>query len=254
MPSASPARANLLRAVVLSLIASACAVASAHAADLAHPSLPGRLSDERAITRWATALTSSPIRRAPDAHARATARLRYYTEDRLPEIYVGLEQKAGADGNTWVRIRIPRRPNGTTGCVRRAALNDWHVSTTFLAVDRRARTATLYRGARAIWRSRVGVGKPATPTPTGRFYVRERIRNLAGNPSYGPIAFGTSAYSRLSDWPGGGVIGIHGTDEPELLPGRVSHGCVRVPNPAIRRRARLLTVGTPVRISDGPGR
>jgi lipoprotein-anchoring transpeptidase ErfK/SrfK len=100
----------------------------------------------------------------------------------------------------------------------------------------------------------VGVGKPGTPTPAGHFYVRERIPNLAGSPVYGPMAFGTSAYSRLSDWPGGGVIGIHGTDEPQLLPGAVSHGCVRVPNRAIRRLARLLTVGTPVRIGDGPSR
>jgi lipoprotein-anchoring transpeptidase ErfK/SrfK len=67
---------------------------------------------------------------------------------------------------------------------------------------------------------------------------------------YGPIAFGTSAYSRLSDWPGGGVIGIHGTDQPGLIPGRVSHGCVRVPNRAIRRLARLVGVGTPVLITD----
>ena len=52
----------------------------------------------------------------------------------------------------------------------------------------------------------------------------------------------------LSDWPGGGVVGIHGTNQPQLLPGRVSHGCVRVPNAAIRRLARLMPIGTPVRI------
>lgn len=254
MPSASPVRASLLRAVVFSLVAAGVTSAPARAADLAHPGLPGRLSDERTITRWATALTPSPIRKSPAASAHAVARLRYYTEDRLPEIYVGLEQKQGADGKTWVRVRVPRRPNGTTGWVPRTALNDWHVATTFLAVDRKARSATLYRGDRKLWHSRVGVGKSGTPTPKGRFYVRERIPNLAGSPVYGPIAFGTSAYSRLSDWPGGGVIGIHGTDEPRLIPGAVSHGCVRVPNRAIRRLARLLTVGTPVRIGDGPSR
>jgi lipoprotein-anchoring transpeptidase ErfK/SrfK len=44
------------------------------------------------------------------------------------------------------------------------------------------------------------------------------------------------------------VIGIHGTDQPWLIPGRPSHGCIRVPNPAIRRLARLMPIGTPVRI------
>src|SRR4051812_38662081 len=253
MPFHSAERGGLTRpalAVLSAALVSGTVCASADAADLTHPSLPGRLSDERTLTRWASALEPTPIRRAPRPDAASLARLRYYTEDRLPEIYVGLEQAVGADGRAWIRVRIPRRPNGTTGWVPRAALNGWHVSTAFLAIDRRGHEAVLYRGSRAVWRSRVGVGKPGTPTPTGRYYVRERIRNLAGNPSYGPVAFGTSAYSRLSDWPGGGVIGIHGTDEPRLIPGAVSHGCVRVPNRAIRRLARLLSVGTPIRISD----
>jgi lipoprotein-anchoring transpeptidase ErfK/SrfK len=54
--------------------------------------------------------------------------------------------------------------------------------------------------------------------------------------------------SVLSDWPGGGVVGIHGTDRPDILPGRVSHGCIRVPNPAVRRLAKLMPIGTPVLI------
>ena len=66
--------------------------------------------------------------------------------------------------------------------------------------------------------------------------------------SFGPWAFGTGAYSVLSEWPGGGVIGIHGTNQPWLIPGRPSHGCIRVPNGAIVRLARLMPVGTPVRI------
>ncbi|MGZ5310042.1 MAG: L,D-transpeptidase, partial [Solirubrobacterales bacterium] len=74
----------------------------------------------------------------------------------------------------------------------------------------------------------------------------ELIRSKEPGGPYGPLAFGTSAYSRLSDWPGGGVIGIHGTNQPELIPGRPSHGCIRVLNPALRRLARLMPIGTPV--------
>ena len=91
------------------------------------------------------------------------------------------------------------------------------------------------------------MGAPGTPTPKGRFWIRERLRGFGG--SYGPWAFGTSAYSNtLTGWPGGGVIGIHGTDQPGLIPGRPSHGCVRVPNWKISRLARLMPIGTPVRI------
>ena len=76
--------------------------------------------------------------------------------------------------------------------------------------------------------------------------MRERLRGGGG--AYGPWAFGTSAYSTLSEWSRGGVIGIHGTDQPQLIPGRPSHGCVRVRNGDLRRLVRLMPVGARVRI------
>jgi lipoprotein-anchoring transpeptidase ErfK/SrfK len=70
-----------------------------------------------------------------------------------------------------------------------------------------------------------------------------------GDPFYGPVAFGTSARSEvLTDWPGGGFIGIHGTNEPQLIPGRISHGCIRLRNSDILRLSRLMPVGTPLTI------
>jgi len=54
----------------------------------------------------------------------------------------------------------------------------------------------------------------------------------------------TSAYSKLSDWPGGGLAGIHGTDRPDLLGQAVSHGCVRVSNSVARELERLAPLGT----------
>ena len=140
------------------------------------------------------------------------------------------------------------RPNGRRGWVRDSALGPLNLVRTRLVVDRRRQRATLYRSGRQVWKSRIGVGSPNTPTPEGRFWIRERIKVPNAGGPYGPWAFGTSAYSRLSDWPGGGVIGIHGTNQPQLIPGRPSHGCIRVENQAIRRLALLMPVGTPVRI------
>jgi lipoprotein-anchoring transpeptidase ErfK/SrfK len=71
---------------------------------------------------------------------------------------------------------------------------------------------------------------------------------VRGNTIYGPYAIGTSAYSALSDWPGGGVVGIHGTDQPWLIPGRPSHGCIRMRNGAITFLVYRLPLGTPLRI------
>jgi lipoprotein-anchoring transpeptidase ErfK/SrfK len=205
-----------------------------------------RMSDERTVTRWAHANDRGAVRHAPRTSAGIVARLRYQTEDRMPEVYVALRARTDGAGRTWIQVRVPRRPNGTVGWVRRSSLGGFHVVRTHLTIDKRRLRATLRKAGRTIWTSRIGIGAPGTPTPSGSFYIRERLRGSGG--VYGPWAFGTSAYSRLSDWPGGGVIGIHGTNQPRLIPGRPSHGCIRVPNGNIRRLARLMPVGTPVRI------
>ena len=111
-----------------------------------------------------------------------------------------------------------------------------------------ALTATLLRDGQPVFRADVGIGRARWPTPRGRFYVRNRLTRYR-SPSYGPLAFGTSARSeRLTDWPAGGFVGIHGTDQPGLLPGRVSHGCIRMRNGDIVRLSRLMDVGTPLTI------
>jgi hypothetical protein len=207
-----------------------------------------RLSDERTITRYANAVARAPVRARPSVQASQVARLRYRTEDGPLESYLALESRVDAAGRTWVRVRIPQRPGGRTGWVGRDDLGPLFTVTTMLRVDRRTLRATLFKRGRRIWSSRIGVGKPSTPTPAGRFWIRTRFKGLAGGTVYGPWAFGTAAYSALSDWPGGGVVGIHGTNQPELIPGHPSHGCIRVPNRSIRRLARLMPVGTPVHI------
>jgi lipoprotein-anchoring transpeptidase ErfK/SrfK len=139
-------------------------------------------------------------------------------------------------------------PNDTTAWVRRSSLGGYHFVTTHLVVDLRRLRATLWRNGRALFSAPVGVGQPQDPTPRGEFYVRDELTGYA-SPFYGPLAFGTSARSSvLTDWPDGGFIGIHGTNAPGLIPGRVSHGCIRLRNPDILRLARLMPVGTPLTI------
>ena len=225
-------------------------VLSASASAATEPRVPGseRMSNEHTRTHWAHAKRAAPIRRLPVPTARTVARVRKLTEDGLPEVYVVLRRWLSPYGQTWLQVRIPMRPNGRRGWVRAAALDPMKLVRTRLVVDRGRLRATLTRSGKRIWRSRIGVGAPGTPTPAGRFWIRERIQVQDPNGIYGPWAFGTSAYSILSDWPGGGVIGIHGTNQPYLIPGRPSHGCIRVPNVRISRLARLMPIGTPVRI------
>lgn len=231
------------------LALAACALPAAAIADGA-PGAKGsiRLSNEWTSTSWAHPVRKAPIRWLPTPHARRIAQTHYLTEDGFPEVYPLLRSWRDSMSHTWLKIRIPMRPNGRTGWVRRSALGPRYRVRTLLVVVRRRLRATLYKQGRRIWTAPVGIGKPSTPTPAGRFWIREKFRTHAPSSLYGPVAFGTSDYSVLSDWPGGGIIGIHGTSEPLLIPGRPSHGCIRVQNRAVRRLWRLMPVGTPLLI------
>ena len=159
-----------------------------------------------------------------------------------------LAQQQAADGATWVHLRLPQRPNNVTGWVRRAALGPFQLVQTRLVVSRRTLRITLFDHGRRRFRAPVGMGAPGTPTPTGSFWIREKF-HVSGNSLYGTRAMGTAAYSNvLTDWPGGGVIGIHGTDQPGLIPGRPSHGCMRLRNRDAERLYALTPVGTPLLI------
>ena len=206
------------------------------------------LSNERTLSRWAYPTRKAPVYTRASGKSRRISTLRLLTEDKLPELYLLMAQMTDSHGNTWVKIRVPKRPNGQTGWVRRYSLGDFHVVRTLLVVNRRTLRVTLYKSGSPIFSARVGVGRPSLPTPGGHFWVREKFR-VRGAPAYGPFAIGTAAYSaHLTDWPNGGVVGLHGTNEPGLVPGRPSHGCIRLHNSDISRLYRRLPLGTPLHI------
>jgi hypothetical protein len=200
------------------------------------------------VSRWAYPLRPVAARTAPRPSAPLVTVVRPATPEGESNLLFALESRVDDRFREWVRLRLAILPSNSTGWVPRAALGELHVVRTRLIVDRRRFRAVLYRRGVAVFRTQIGVGLPHSPTPRGEFYVRERLAGF-DDPFYGPVAFGTSARSAtLTDWPGRGHIGIHGTDHPELLPGRVSHGCIRMTNRGIRRLARLMPLGTPVTI------
>jgi hypothetical protein len=202
-----------------------------------------RLSNLRTLTRWAYPQLDAPAHRAPSLRSRIVGRLHFLSNDGRAEIYLALRAYEG-----WVQVELPGRPNGARGWVPAEALGELHVSRSYLRVNRSTMRATLYRAGRRIWSAPVGVGRSSLPTPAGHFYVTEKLRAIGG-PFYGPLALATSAYApTLTDWPGGGEVGIHGTDEPQLIPGRPSHGCVRLRNADIERLWPLVEIGTPIEI------
>ena len=238
------------RTAVLALVLAALIPASAAAAALPPANPPGavRLSDERLTTKWAHTADLQPVFSRPSGSARRVARLRLLTEDGFAEVYLVLAQWTNPEGNTWLRIRVPQRPNGLSGWVRASALGSLHTVHTLLRVNKHTLRVTLYDHGRKRFSARIGVGKASTPTPAGHFWIREKFR-VGGHTLYGPRAIGTSAYAPyLTDWPGGGVVGLHGTNQPNLIPGRPSHGCIRLRNADILRLYELAPTGTPIDI------
>ena len=208
-----------------------------------------RLSRPGELSRWGFVERRVTARTRPDPRARVVGRLGVRTEDGTDELVLVLERARGQDGRQWLRVRLPIRPVGSTGWVPVSALEPLNAVRTWLVVDRRNLRAKLIRSGRVVFRARVGIGQPRWPTPRGEFYIRNKLIGFPRDTIYGALAFGTSAKSEvLTDWPRGGVVGIHGTNRPDLIPGRVSHGCIRMTNEDILRLARLMPVGTPLSI------
>ena len=146
----------------------------------------------------------------------------------------------------WYRVQLPIKPNGVTGYVRASAVRTGRVRSR-VVVDISARKLTLFRSGKPMLRVTIAVGSPATPTPTGQYYVNQRL--IPANPSgpFGPAAIGISAYSPvLTHWVQGGPVAIHGTNEPWSIGRAVSNGCIRVHNPVLRRLFKVTPAGTPV--------
>jgi hypothetical protein len=146
----------------------------------------------------------------------------------------------------WYRVQLPRKPNGVTGYVRARSLRVETVPTR-IVVDVSKRRLTLYRNARPVLTAAVAVGSPATPTPTGRYYVNQRLVPADTGGPFGPGAIGISAFSNvLTGWTQGGPVAIHGTNEPWSIGHAVSNGCIRLPNATLVKVFRETLAGTPV--------
>jgi lipoprotein-anchoring transpeptidase ErfK/SrfK len=236
-PAPAPAAGTALRTDVPTAPGSALAVPSPHA-------MPTPAAHTAA---WAPVRRRTVARRVPRGHRVALVGLR--TPEGTTNLLEVIGRRRDAHGRLWAHVRLAVLPNDTTAWVPRSTLGGITTVRTHLYVNLGTRTATLMRGDQMVLRAPVGVGRPGAATPAGRFYVRNRLTTYRSK-AYGPVAFGTSARSvDLTDWPAGGYIGIHGTDRPDLVPGRVSHGCIRMRNADIRRLARLMPIGTPVTVA-----
>jgi lipoprotein-anchoring transpeptidase ErfK/SrfK len=203
-------------------------------------------SSHNVTTEFAIAQGASPVYRQPSTHSGVLNRLAFYTPDNEAlQTYQFLGTKVVA-GTLWEHIAVPMRPNGQTGWVKRSWLGVAQVSHKLIIVNIPTETLTVYNHGKLIFTTPVGTGDLADgwPTPTGHFWIAEAFPST--DPVYGPWAFGTTDRATDTDFPDDSIVGIHGTDEPDLIPGDPSHGCIRLKDADILKLKTLVTIGTPV--------
>jgi lipoprotein-anchoring transpeptidase ErfK/SrfK len=166
------------------------------------------------------------------------------TAQDTPLVFLVRKRAAG-----WLRVLLPSRPNGAEGWLPERGVS-LRADRWSIVVSLGAHLLRVRRAGRTVLSAPVGVGRAATPTPAGLYYITELLRQPSAHGTYGPWAFALSAFSPVLTHfgAGEGQVGLHGTNEPAGIGHTVSHGCIRVRNEVIERLARLLPLGTPVRI------
>lgn len=174
-------------------------------------------------------------------------------ENGVAATFLVTERGVDAAGTTWHEVLLPVRPNMSRGWIND---EDVTLASTDLAVEISVggHRLTILDEGEAVAEHPVAVGTPENPTPRGTFFIKELLQPPDPTGGYGPLAYGLSGHSPSikdsAEFPGG-VIGIHGTNRPELIGTDVSHGCVRLENAAILDvYDHELPLGTPVTIVD----
>jgi len=188
-------------------------------------------------------------RTAPSVSAPALRTFGPRTPEGVTRVFLVRKRVLGtACTASWYQVDLPIRPNGVRGWVPAAGLAPYVVRWR-IHIDLSRRRLIAYEGGRERLRLTTAVGSAGTPTPTGSFYVLERLFLRDRSGPYGPGALGLSSFSPvLTGWTRGGPVAIHGTDDARSVGYAVSNGCVRVRNEQMLRLLRDVPAGTPVEI------
>ena len=159
-----------------------------------------------------------------------------------------------ASRGDWVGVTSTELPNGKLGWVKRShrALDEERRTRLVIRVDLSQRRLRLMRGSRVLRRTTVGIGRPGSATPTGRFAITDKLNGSSYGAYYGCCILALSGHqpNLPPGWPGGDRLAIHGTSNPATIGARASAGCLHAGTSALRTLMRRVPLGTPVIIRD----
>jgi lipoprotein-anchoring transpeptidase ErfK/SrfK len=232
--------------VVTAILGLPAGAGVAYASDVGPRGHQAAASPYNVTTRFAVAQAENPIYTGPSTHARVLRKLAFYTPDNEALQTYQFIASRRVKGVVWEKIAVPMRPNGQVGWVQRSWLGAVEVTHNLIVVNREHEELFVYNQGKLVFQTPVGTGNIANGwiTPPGHFWIAEAFPST--NPFYGPWAFGTTDYSNDTEFPDGSIVGIHGTNEPWLIPGDPSHGCIRLTDADILKLKPLVGIGTPV--------
>jgi lipoprotein-anchoring transpeptidase ErfK/SrfK len=218
---------------------------------------------------YATATTKVPklvVYKEPRPDAELLAELPATTAYRAKTTLLvdSYTKRPEGDVPDWLPVTVPlKKPNNMPGWIKKS-----DVAITLTSYEIRVHlffhTLDLVLNDKIVFSTKVILGTAETPTPTGTFYVTDPVNcnteSVPGYPvgqcsgAYGAFAMGTSALSEKLDSFAGTIpqIALHGTSLPDSELGKnLSNGCIRMPNDAILKLAKIVPLlGTPVIITN----
>ncbi len=204
-----------------------------------------------AYERWLVGKATGEVvvRRRPSADAPVKTRLGVRNQNGYPTLVL-VDRVKEAEGSTWYLVYVAMRPNGSKGWVKEGSLA-FYTTSAKIVIDLSERKLRTYRRGELKGEYPVAIGRPGLETPTGFFFINQKLKPPRPGGAYGALAIGISAFQpRLSGWPQGGPVAIHGTNEPWLIGKAVSHGCVRMFDKDVLAVDKVVPAGSPVVIQE----
>ena len=166
-----------------------------------------------------------------------------------------LEEQPG-----WLRVQVATRPNESYAWVR---ASEFHLRLTDVFIEialapngsNQAGELLLYNNRELLLQTTIVSGRESRPTPLVSGWVTQIVAGADLTPAYGEWVLGLGTFSEALGTFGGGAapgMGIHGTNQPDLMGQRVSSGTVRVDAEALDLIVNTPgIVGAPAFIHDG---
>jgi lipoprotein-anchoring transpeptidase ErfK/SrfK len=199
--------------------------------------------------RWTVGKAVGPVvvYDRPSTSAPVKTRLGKVNQNGYPTLVL-VDKTREVDGRLWYKVWLAIRPNESRGWVPEGKLA-FYTTSSKITIDLSERELRVYRRGDLVGTYPVAVGRPGLSTPTGFFFINQKLKPPTPNGAYGVLAIGISAFQpKLPYWDQGGPVAIHGTNEPWLIGKAISHGCVRMRNKDVLAVSRYAPAGSPVEI------